>query len=262
MNVSDRGPQFVSTFWQQVCNCVEMDRRMSTALHPRTNGQTERVNVSIKPLLLALINHQEDDSVERLRMAKFAANNGTSETMKCTPLFTIQGTDPRMSFSNETTKERDQWRLDANQVQATMQQIHAHSPVEMRWCQLVQEEGANHGRIPALNRSEGSQVCWDTWHVRTARPTRKLDRKPLGPLMVVRQVAPYAYEPQLPLSIQIHRLQPGSLLDRVVYDPLDGQWVDPRPQVEVHGQEQYRVLCVDDSRVYRGQWKTLVCWTA
>lgn len=108
MNVSDRGPQFVSTFWQQVCNCVEMDRRMSTALHPQTNGQTERVNVSIKPLLLALINHQEDDLVERLRMAKFAANNGTSETMKCTPFFTIQGTDPRMSFSNETTKERDQ----------------------------------------------------------------------------------------------------------------------------------------------------------
>ena len=39
--VSDRGPQFVSTFWGQICSRLGIDRRMSTAFHPQTDGQTE-----------------------------------------------------------------------------------------------------------------------------------------------------------------------------------------------------------------------------
>jgi len=39
--VSDRGPQFASLFWQQVCSQLGIDQRMSTAFHPQTDGQTE-----------------------------------------------------------------------------------------------------------------------------------------------------------------------------------------------------------------------------
>jgi len=87
----------------------------------------------------------------------------------------------------------------------------------------VQEEGANRGRIPAPNIQEGSQVWLDAQYVRTTRPTRKLVRKRLGPFTVVRRVSPYAYELELPASIQIHPVQPVSLLDPAVNDPHDGQ---------------------------------------
>jgi hypothetical protein len=43
-------------------------------------------------------------------------------------------------------------------------------------------------------------------------------------------VSPYAYEFELRASIRIHRVQPVSLLDEVVEDPLVGQRVEPPHQ--------------------------------
>jgi len=96
--VSDRGPQFASTFWGQVCCCLGIDRRLSTAFHLQTDGQTERMNASMEQYLRVFVNYQQDDWVQWLPLAEFAANNGVSETTKCTPFFAVQGTNPRMSF--------------------------------------------------------------------------------------------------------------------------------------------------------------------
>ncbi|MBW0503292.1 hypothetical protein O181_043007 [Austropuccinia psidii MF-1] len=42
--VSDRGSLFVSSFWTQLCQHLNISRDLSTAFHPETDGQTERVN--------------------------------------------------------------------------------------------------------------------------------------------------------------------------------------------------------------------------
>ena len=41
-----------------------------------------------------------------------------------------------------------------------------------------------------------------------------------------------------------------SLLYRVVVDPLVGQQVDPLSPLEVDGEVEYQVLCVEDSCMY------------
>jgi hypothetical protein len=97
------------------------------------------------------VNRQQDDWVQWLPLAEFAANNGVSESTKCTPFFAVQGVDPRMSFSGDPRLERDQRCCEADQVQAVMQQVHEHLRVEMRWSQAIQGEGANRGRVPAPN---------------------------------------------------------------------------------------------------------------
>ena len=66
-----------------------------------------------------------------------------------------------MSFVGEPRRERDERQINANEDQAMMQQIHDHLRVEMRQSQVVQEEGANHRRIPPPNIQEGSQVWMD-----------------------------------------------------------------------------------------------------
>ena len=53
---SDRGPQFVSDFWKRFCEILKMDRRLSTAYHPQTDGSTERMNSTIEVYLRAFIN--------------------------------------------------------------------------------------------------------------------------------------------------------------------------------------------------------------
>jgi hypothetical protein len=101
----------------------------------------------------------------------------------------------------------------------------------------------------------------DARNVRTTGPTQKLDWKRLGPFRVRKQVSPYDYQLELPASIHIHRVQPVSLLDPVVEDPLDGQVVLPSPPVEVNGEKEYQVSSVEDSRMYRNQLQYLVQWT-
>jgi len=148
-----------------MCSRLGIDRRMSTAFHPQTDGQTERMNASMEQYLRVFVNHQQGNWVKWLPLAEFAANNRISETTKCTPFFAVRGIDPWIEFSGEPTRDRDQRRVSADQVLAMMRQMHEPLRVEMRQSQAVQEEGANCGGIPAPNNQEGSQVWVDARHV-------------------------------------------------------------------------------------------------
>ena len=47
----------------------------STAYHPQTDGQTERVNQEIEQFLWLFVNHRQDDWSEWLPLAEFSYNN-------------------------------------------------------------------------------------------------------------------------------------------------------------------------------------------
>jgi hypothetical protein len=156
--ISDRGPQFAGVFWTRLCERLGMDRQLSTAFHPQTDGQTERMNASMEQYLRIFKSHQQDDWAQWLPLAEFAANNGTSETTKCSTFFAVTGVDPRMSFEEMAEESRDSRVTDADQVQSTMHQIHEHLRVEMRRSQSIMEEGANKKRLPARQIPEGTRV--------------------------------------------------------------------------------------------------------
>ena len=42
--ISDRDPQFVSKFMRELCKILGISQNISTAFHPRTDGQSERTN--------------------------------------------------------------------------------------------------------------------------------------------------------------------------------------------------------------------------
>ncbi|MBW0492160.1 hypothetical protein O181_031875 [Austropuccinia psidii MF-1] len=49
--INDEGSLFVSSFWTQLCQQLKISRDLSTAFHPETDGQTERVNQIIEQYL-------------------------------------------------------------------------------------------------------------------------------------------------------------------------------------------------------------------
>ncbi|MBW0508429.1 hypothetical protein O181_048144 [Austropuccinia psidii MF-1] len=58
--VSDRGSLFVSSFWTNLCHQLKISRDLSTAYHPETDGQAERVNQILeKYLWMYVIYHQD-----------------------------------------------------------------------------------------------------------------------------------------------------------------------------------------------------------
>uniref|UniRef100_A0A8C5R7U4 Gypsy retrotransposon integrase-like protein 1 n=1 Tax=Leptobrachium leishanense TaxID=445787 RepID=A0A8C5R7U4_9ANUR len=48
--VSDRGTQFTSRFWKAFCSLLRIQVSLSTAFHPQSNGQTERVNQTLNSI--------------------------------------------------------------------------------------------------------------------------------------------------------------------------------------------------------------------
>jgi len=46
--ISEHAPQYVSTFWGQICDRLVIDWMMSTAVHPPTDSQMERMNTGME----------------------------------------------------------------------------------------------------------------------------------------------------------------------------------------------------------------------
>ena len=70
--VSDRGSLFTSEFWQQVSRALGIKRNLSTAFHPETDGQIERVNATLEQYLQAYCNYQQDNWKDLLPSQKCA----------------------------------------------------------------------------------------------------------------------------------------------------------------------------------------------
>jgi transposase InsO family protein len=53
--VSDRGTQFTLKFWERLHETLDTQLRFSSAYHPQTDGQIERVNKILEDMLRACV---------------------------------------------------------------------------------------------------------------------------------------------------------------------------------------------------------------
>jgi hypothetical protein len=72
--ISDRGPQFASKVMQEIWNKLGVKISMSTAFHPQTDGETERVNQELEQYLRVFCNFQANNWAELLPFMEFAHN--------------------------------------------------------------------------------------------------------------------------------------------------------------------------------------------
>jgi hypothetical protein len=56
-SLDDRGPQFVARFWEQLHQSLGTKLICNSSYHPQTDGQTERVNQIVEDILQACIIH-------------------------------------------------------------------------------------------------------------------------------------------------------------------------------------------------------------
>ena len=73
--ISDRGTQFVSRFWEHLQQALGTQLAFSTAYHPQTDGQTERVNQVLEDMLRACVLTYGTSWEDSLPYAEFAYNN-------------------------------------------------------------------------------------------------------------------------------------------------------------------------------------------
>ena len=92
--VSDRDSRFTSEVWKEFLQLLSIRPRMSTAFHPQTDGQTERLNQTFEAYLRAFVNREQEDWVSLLPMAEFAYNNSVTIGNGMTPFYANYGFHP------------------------------------------------------------------------------------------------------------------------------------------------------------------------
>ena len=85
--ISDRDKLFTSKFWNTWTQQLSTKVKLSTAYHPRTDGQTEQTNQTLEQYLRHYINFKQNNWIDLLPLAQFAYNNHQHNTTRISPFY-------------------------------------------------------------------------------------------------------------------------------------------------------------------------------
>ncbi|GLB45568.1 putative retrotransposable element tf2 155 kda protein type 1-like [Lyophyllum shimeji] len=257
--VSDRGPQFVAEFTRELYRLLGIKLSTSTAYHPQSDGQTERVNQELEQYLRVFCNERQDDWDDLLPEAEFQYNNHVHSATKFTPFMLDTGRNPRMGFeprplnsNNETANEFFE-RMKLAQEEAKAALAKAKDDMARYYDQR---------RIPAPEYKPGDRVYLDASDIQTTRPSKKLSHRYLGPYTIERQVGPLAYKLRLPRSMsRLHPVFNAVKLRLAPPDPIPGRRArPPPPPTLIDDEEWFDVEDILDSRFFRRKLQYKVKW--
>jgi len=96
--ILDRGVQFVAGMMRELNNSLGIQMKLSTAYHPQTDGQMERINQELEQYLRVFIDHRQEQWPDWLGTAEFAYNNKIYMATKISPFKANYSQDPRIGF--------------------------------------------------------------------------------------------------------------------------------------------------------------------
>jgi hypothetical protein len=252
--VCDRDPRFTSHFWQQLAKHLSVRTAMSTAFHPQTDGQTERVHRVLEDYLRSYVCQQYDDWDMWLALAAFAHNNSKHSATGHTPFYLTYGRHPRTPatmHTRSTIPAADEFSTHfSTMVKAAMS---AADAARQRMSAMTASNRPN-------VYEPGQLVLLSTKNLtlKTLGPNKLLPRW-VGPFKVLSKVGEVAYKLDLPDCMKIHPVFHVSLLYPYKKDHRTGD--APEAIYVAEEGDLYHIDCVLEHKKVRNQIKYLVQWT-
>jgi hypothetical protein len=254
--VSDRDVRFTGSVWGQLWAGLKTELKMSTAFHPQTDGQTERMNRTMQTMLRAYAEKREDWE-EWLPFVAAAYNSSPQESTQRSPF--------EMNFSDGRSINPLQWALERKPEGASGRGVSVEAEktldeMKVMWdevrARLVVEQ-ARQKEIADRRRREVKYEVGDSVWLSTKNLTTyqgKLMDKWVGPY-VVKEVKSNGVSVELDLRGELGKVNPVFHVSRVrPYVVSEYEWPgrqEPnRPAPELVGdQTEWEVEKVVDKRI-------------
>ncbi|GJP71187.1 hypothetical protein CLOP_g2032 [Closterium sp. NIES-67] len=183
--ISDRDPKFTSKFWKELMSLLGTKLAMSSAYHPQTDGQTERLNQIVEQLLRAACKDDISKWDLHLPVLEFAYNNATHAATGQTPFFLCYGRHP-LTPQKPTASATVQ---PAHDFITTMHQLWDRTHKRLLDIQQQQKRQADRHRNDHTI-TVGDQVLLDTRNLDISHLPSKLRPRFCGPFLVEAQFSP------------------------------------------------------------------------
>lgn len=255
--VTDRGSLFTSEFWSAFCFYTKVRRRLSTAFHPQTDGQTERQNQTLEQYLRSYCNYKQDDWVRWLPAAAFAYNRSTNAILRISPFEALMGYNPTFETSIEDNA-LGEGAKDVRERVESMANVRTHADKLWEHAAAAQAKYYN-SKHTRRNFAVGEKVLLNAKNIKLQRPQKKLDHKFLGPFEVEELIGNQAYRLRLPIRYKaLHPVFHVSLLEP--YLQREGKEPAEPAAIQLEDGEEWEVEAILDDRIRRGTRQYWVKW--
>ena len=203
--ISDRGKQFSGLFTRAFAELMGTRTTLTSAYHPQTNGQTERLNRVIEEILRHFVSNTPDDWDLLLPAVAFAINNAKQTSTGFSPFYLNYGRHPHTPFSREVA---EYYKLSDIVVPAATTQADkirtaiSLAKISIATAQNRQKQYYDKNKAPTTFK-QGDYVYLNATNLRRGAG-KKLLPKHLGPYPITRMVGPNAAE--LALTDDLKRL--------------------------------------------------------
>ncbi|KAL0537629.1 hypothetical protein IC582_026612 [Cucumis melo] len=217
--VSDRDARFTSKFWKGLQTAMGTRLDFSTAFHPQTDGQTERLNQVLEDMLRACALEFPGSWDSHFHLMEFAYNNSYQATIGMAPFEALYGKCCRSPVCwGEVGEQR---LMGPELVQSTNEAIQKIRS-RMHTAHSRQKSNAD------VRRKDLEFEVRDKVFLKVA-PMRgvlrferrgKLSPRFVGPFEILERIGPVAYRLALPPSLSnVHDVFHVSMLRKYVPDP-------------------------------------------
>lgn len=217
--VSDRDPRFTSAFWKNLQSALGTSLAFSTAFHPQTDGQSERVIQILEDMLRAATMDYPGSWDAKLPLVEFTYNNSYQKTIGMAPYEALYGRKCRSPLHWDEVGERIV--LGPELVQQSAEVI-KRVRERMMTAQSRQKSYADQRRRE-LEFNVGDHVFLKVAPMKGVvrfGKRGKLNPRYVGPFEILERIGTLAYRVALPPHLSsVHNVFHVSTLRKYVSDP-------------------------------------------